>query len=232
MKSYLDYRKAKRRARYSNLASVGGLLVLLAGVLIPLFLPSLASISQVIIVIGLGTSMMGIYFANRWVRKPRPEVTLDHALRSLNDSYHLYHYPSLPLEHVLLTPSGVILIETVNLSGYFSFRNGRWKERMGFGRAMRYIVEEHLGNPTKAAQDGQLYLSGRLALLLGQKELFPVKSVVAFTHPSVDLDLEETPVPVCKADKLKKYVAWNAPKLAPEVYEKLDIFLARVTAGK
>ena len=40
--------------------------------------------------------MVGIYFANRWVRKPRPEESLDKALKSFDDHYRIYHYPYRP----------------------------------------------------------------------------------------------------------------------------------------
>ncbi len=107
------------RAGLANLASVGGLVLLLASMLMPLFWPALAKLASVLLIVGLGAAMIGIYFANRWVRKPRPEKSLDKALKSFDDRHHLYHYPSQPCDHILLTPTGVIALEVVNLSGSF-----------------------------------------------------------------------------------------------------------------
>ena len=81
MKTYIDRKKVGTRAELSNLASIGGLVLLLASVLLPLFLPKAANFSFVLMVAGLGTAMVGIFYANRWVRKPRPEERLDKALK-------------------------------------------------------------------------------------------------------------------------------------------------------
>jgi hypothetical protein len=69
--------------------------------------------------------LSGIHFANRWVRKPRPEASLPLALKSFDDKYRLYLYPSLPFDHILLTPAGVIALETTNLAGRVSLREGQ-----------------------------------------------------------------------------------------------------------
>ena len=162
MITIVDRPKLKNRAMLSNLASSGGLVLLLASVLLPLFLPKWAKFSFVMMAVGLGTAMVGIYFANRWVRRPRPEDRLDQALKPLNDSHHLFHYPALPCDHVLLTPNGVVLLETVNLGGEFYYQNQRWKEAMTMGRAIRFIVEEHLGDPIRSVRQTENYLRERL----------------------------------------------------------------------
>jgi hypothetical protein len=229
MKVYINQAKIKRRGTVANIASLGGLMLLLAGVVLPLFMTSMARLSQVMMVAGLGISMVGIYYANRWVRKPRPEDSLGKALKSLNDSYHLYHYPTLPCDHVLLAPEGVVVIETINLAGDFTYIGGRWKEKMSFGRAMRYIVEEHLGDPVKAASEIETYLSGRFAQLTGPGQAVPVKSVVTFTHPAVKLRVDQAQIPVCKVDKLRKQVQGRGAKLPPQIYEALSKFLEDAT---
>lgn len=231
MKIILDRQKLNGRAQFANLASVGGLILLLASVVIPLFLPSWIKFSSILFVIGLGGAMIGIYFANRWVRKPRPEDSLDKAFKSLDDHYHIYHYPSLPCDHILLTPTGLIALEVVNLSGSFSYRNGQWKEAMTIGRALRYIVEERVGDPVVFSQ-GIVEELGRLfEKELGEKTKSPIKALTVFTHPAVELDIEGTAIPVCKIEKLRKQVVMSAERLAPETYEKLSSYLERKTVG-
>ncbi len=229
MKIYIDRRKVNGRAQLANFASVGGLIMLLASVVIPLFLPSWINFSSVLLVIGLGAAMIGIYFANRWVRKPRPEESLDKALKSLDDHYHIYHYPSLPCDHILLTPAGVIALEVVNLSGSFSYRNGQWKEAMTIGRALRYIVEERVGDPMAFSHGIVQELERRFGKELGGKTKLSIKALTVFTHPTVELDIEGTAIPVCKIEKLRKQVAINSERLDPEIFEELSSFLERVT---
>jgi hypothetical protein len=221
MKIFIDRQKLNARAKLSNVASVGGLILLLASVVIPLFLPSWAGFAYIFMMVGMGVSMVGIYFANRWVRKPRPEESLDRALKSFDDHYRLYHYPSLPCDHLLLTPTGVIVLEPFNLSGSFSYRQNHWKEAMTFGRALRYIVEEHVGDPIAAVKHAEDELGRIFGKELGVEAAIPIKSIVVFTHPAVNLDIEESPISVCKIDKIKKLITLNAPRLAPELYEKL-----------
>jgi len=232
MKTYIDLRKVKRRAWIANLISVGGLLILLGGVLVPIFLPNLLKLAQGFMIAGLGASMIGIFLANRWVRKPRPEDSLDQALKSLNDSHRLYHYPSLPCDHILLTPLSVIVLEVINLAGDFLYIDGRWKEKMNAGRALRYIVEEHLGNPTKNCHDMEQYLRNLFAQKLGNEPAMPVSSVVVFTHLAARLEVQNSPIPVCKIDKLRKNIPTKGSKLPPETYINLCTLLEKLTTNQ
>lgn len=209
--------------------SVGGLLTLLASVILPLFIPSMANLSLVLMIAGLGISMVGIYFANRWIRKPRPEEQLNKALKSLSDSCHLYHYPALPCDHVLLTPSSVVILETVGLGGVFSYRKGKWKEQMTIGRALRWIVEEHLGDPVRAAHAAEGYLSDQLASLELAEEKVSIKSVIVFTHPAVELEVDTSPIPVVKVEKLRKQIIINQTKFEEGSYQRMDEFFKNLT---
>src|SRR5512140_3262569 len=167
MKIYIDRQKINARAQAAHFASVGGLVLLLVSVAVPMFLPKWSGVTSVAMVIGAAGAMVGIYLANRWVRRPRPEESLDKAFKAFDDNYHIYHYPSsLPCEHVLLTPTGLLIVEVVNLNGAFSWRHGRWKEAMTIGRALRYLVEERVGDPVALAKA----LAQELASLL-DKEL-------------------------------------------------------------
>lgn len=229
MKVFIDRQKIERRARLSNLASLGGLVLLLGSVLLPLFLPALAKIAYVLMIAGIGVAMIGIYFANRWVRKPRPETSLPLALKSFDDKYRLYLYSSLPCDHILLTPAGVVALETTNLAGQFSLQNGQWKEAMSIGRALRYIVEEPVRNPIPSAQQLEQELKESLLKELGPGIAIPIKTVFVFTHPAANLNIKDSPVPVCKVDKLKKHVTLNAARLDAGVYEKIASFLEQKT---
>jgi Nuclease-related domain len=172
MKVFINRQKVNTRARLSNLASIGGLVLLLASVVVPLVLPSWSEVAYILLVVGLGVAMVGIYFANRWVRKPRPEDSLSKALKSFDDHYHIYHYAQLPCDHVVLTPTGIVLLEVYNITGSFSYQQGHWKEAMTVGRALRYIVEERVSNPIALMQHLEIKLKERL-----EKELEPGLSI-------------------------------------------------------
>jgi hypothetical protein len=228
MKVIINRTKLAQRAQNANIASISGMLALLLGVALPIFIPSVGQMIQLIFILaGITISMAGIYQANRWVRKPRPEEQLNKSLKGLDDKYVLYHYPSsLPCDHILLTPEGVVNLETVNLAGLFIYKDGRWVERMTMGRALRSVVEERLGDPTRSALAVQRYLSEKLSALTG--ETITIKPLITFTHPGAELDLEpDGPVPVYMADKLKKNVSMEGPRLSTEAYQIIAGFLEK-----
>jgi hypothetical protein len=229
MKIYIDRPKINGRATLANVMSVGGLLLLLASVVVPLFVPALAGTSLVLLAAGGIIAMVGIYYSNRWIRKPRPEDSLDKALKAFDDNYRLYHYPKLPCDHVLLTPSGMVLMEVVNLAGSFSYRQGHWKEAMTIGRALRYIVEPRVIDPLVVAQALQADIKTRLLDQLELTTPIPIKALTVFTHPATELEVERSPFPACTIGKLRKQAATQGPKLVRDTYERLASALERLT---
>jgi len=219
MKVIIDRKKIGLRQKLSNIASLGGLLLLLASVVLPMINAAWTAYSTLIMVVGLAMAMIGIYFANRWVKKPRPEDLLDETLKNLHDTYRLYHYPALPCDHIMLTPGGVVVLETNNLEGKFSYKNGRWREKISLGRALRYLVEEHLGNPIRSAADDVEYLKEQFSERIPGGEDIPVWGVVVFVHPRAVLEIEGAQIPVCKVEKLRKHVTARQTKLSPQLYE-------------
>lgn len=77
MKVIIDQESIRRRARLSHAASLGGLLAILASVAISLWKPQWSTLTALILVLGFSISVTGIYYANRWVKKPRPEDALN-----------------------------------------------------------------------------------------------------------------------------------------------------------
>ena len=225
MKILIDQVKISRRRRLSNFASIGGLIMLLASAILPLSRPGYTGYSTVLMIAGLAMAMIGIFFANRWVKKPRPEDQLDNALKSLSDFHRLYHYPNLPCDHVLLAPWGVLVLETINLEGEFHYKDARWKEKIGLGRALRYIVEEHLGNPIKSALASEGYLRRQLNEETPDAREIPVHSVVVFVHPAAVVEVENPETPVCKVDKLRRHVNIKSGKLPVDLYDRARKFL-------
>lgn len=221
MKVIIDRETLRRRARLSHAASLGGLLVLLGSVAISLWKPGWTALTAILLVAGFAISLTGIYFANRWVKKPRPEDVLDLALKGLSDQHRLYHY-ALPCDHVLLTPTGLVVLEAVGLDGVFTYQNGKWRQKMSMGRAMRFFVEERLGDPISRAQACAQALKTRLAEELPEVPNLDVRAVVVFVHPNADFTVEKAPIPVREAGKLRGTLSKGGVKLKPEVYKQVQ----------
>jgi hypothetical protein len=221
MKVIIDRERLRRRATASHVASLGGLAIILGAVVLSMSRPEWATATAILIFVGFVVSSVGIYFANRWVRKPRPEDTLSLALKGLADPSRIYHY-LLPADHVLLMPSGVVVIETVNLEGRFTYDKGRWKQNMTLGRAVRFFVEETLGDPTARARADAQRISQLLDTHLSSDgPAVPVNAVVLFVHPNSEVVADSPPVPVCQPAQLRRRLPTHLPKLPQARFEQV-----------
>jgi hypothetical protein len=223
MKILLDAERLRRRARLAHSASLGGMLAMLVSVAVPLWRPSLATACLVLLMVGLTVSMLGIGAANRWVKRPRPEEVIRLALKGLAGGHRLYHY-LLPADHVLLTPSGVVVIHPVTLDGAFTYRGGRWHQRFSLSRATRFLVEPSLGDPTLQAKSAAAAVREFLGARLPHTTP-PISPVVLFTHPGAVLDVAASDIPVCLPEWLRKRLPQDLPKLSPESYAALRAIL-------
>jgi hypothetical protein len=232
MKVILDDRKVRHRALLSHAASLGGLLAVLGSVALSLWRPDLHLLQGALLGGGVMVAAVGIYFANRWVRKPRPEEALAQALRGLDDRHRLYLYLSKGPAHLLLTPAGVVALEVNNLAGLFTYREGKWRERMTLGRAMRYFLEEPLGDPVARARAGARWLQAYLARQLPPGAQVPVQGLVVFIHPLAQVDLvDRPPIPVCTPRTLRKKLP-KFPRRLPEArYEQVVQALDELAGG-
>ena len=219
MKILIDRERLARRARLAHAASLGGLLAMLLSVVLPLWRPSLATASLILLMAGLTVSMLGIGAANRWVKRPRPENVMRLALKGMPETHRLYHY-LLPADHVLLTPAGIVVIHPVTLDGAFSYRDGKWRQRFSIGRALRFLVEPSLGAPVgqarAEAQAVRDFVANHAPSLTAS-----VTPIVLFTHPAATLDAPSTDIPVCVPERLRKRLPQSQEKLSPEAYAVL-----------
>ncbi len=224
MKVIIDRDKLRRRARFSHAASLGGMLAILVSVALPLWRASLATVSMILLVAGFTVATVGIYFANRWVKRPRPEDTIDQALKGSSDAWRMYHY-AFEAEHVLATPNGLIVIDSCNLEGTFIYKDGRWRQKITPGRAMRFFVEERFGDPIVRAMGQAGSVEAWLASKLADGTRVPVQAMVVFVHPAVRLEVDGAPIPVVTPDRLRKRLPQNTPKLPEDVFAKVRAIL-------
>jgi hypothetical protein len=225
MKSIIDRPAVQRKAALAHGTSLGGFAVLLAGILLPLWLPRAANFSVALIIGGFALCAGGIFLANRWVKQPRPEDVLEKTLKSLSDQYSLYHYQT-PWDHVLVGPSGVVILEVINLDGVFTYENQRWSQRISISRAFRYFFDERLGNPTARAQQAVSDLRARLEARLPDCAGIPISGIVLFIHPYAEVNAKETPILVCNPKNLQKRITSQATRLAPDTCLKVQTVLA------
>lgn len=231
MKVVIDHRRLARRARLSHAASLGGLLAILASAALTLFRPDLSTAGAVLLVGGFAVATVGIAQANRWVKRPRPEDVLDGALKGLDDRHRLYHYLDGLPPHLLLTPSGVVVLETRAGEGVYEYRNGRWSQRMTLGKALRFFVEEPLGDPVQEAETRATLLAQALRRRLRAATDVPTRAVVVFTHPATIVRADGPRLPVVQPKNLRRHAGATGRPLSAETYATLRTLLDSKVRG-
>jgi hypothetical protein len=140
-----------------------------------------------------------------WLRfavHPRPDEALAINLKTLDSRNLLFNYISaLPVDHLLFTPGGLIVIETRPFIGEIAVNGERWRRRRGVFGWFQLISEGALGNPTRDARGGvermRTWLSQRLGVEAA--EGVPIEPMIVFTHPRVNLTIQEPTITVVHA---------------------------------
>lgn len=195
----------KRNAFIGKASSIAGLAVLLGGLVYSFKFPEQSYVPFITLLIGFLFSNVGIYFANRWVKPPRPDQALDAALKGLDDRYALYHY-RLGGSHALICPAGVFALATKSQPGAIRFANGRWAQTGGGSFFLKLFGQEGLGNPSVEAASEAKRVHEWLAKALPGETLPSVNPVIVFTHPAAVVEADDAPFPAMHAKKLKGYI--------------------------
>ncbi|MGW8250710.1 MAG: hypothetical protein ACWGO1_08720 [Anaerolineales bacterium] len=201
----------RRNARIAQVSMIAGLLVLVGGMVLSFRSAEQFGLSLVALLLGFALSQIGIYFGNRWGRRPRPDEILNQALKGLDGRYTLYHYTT-PASHLLIGPAGVWALFPRNQRGTITYDRGRWRQRGG-GLVMSYLrifAQEGLGRPDLDIQheveNVERYLKG---LLDDDQEAPEINAALVFTNENVEIAIDEDadlPVPTLPVGKLKDYL--------------------------
>jgi hypothetical protein len=229
MRIVRDDEMIARRRRVGQVASLVGLGILGAGMVIVFFGPRWGIPVEIAVWVPLGTlligfvlSQVGLYYTNRWGRTPRPDQLLDASLKGLGKEYKIYHYV-LPAPHVLLTPEGPVVIVVRLERGEITATGEKWKQKQSAWRILTFLGREGLGNPTREAQ----YLVQQVQRLIGEHLEEPVEGavdgVIAFLADQITLNVEDTPVPVVRGAKLKGFLrSRQETSLSRSAYQELE----------
>ncbi len=149
------------------------------------------------------------------------EAVLPQILATLPDSFTLLNGVPVPgsradIDHVLVGPSGIWAIEAKHHGGMVQCVGDAWGyARLGVGGVPR---EGHIGNPSqqarRAADSLERYLWHR-----GMAE--PVQPLVVFTHPRVELSIEEPTVPIVRAAEVAGLVTRRGMRLSSHASQQV-----------
>jgi hypothetical protein len=203
-----NLRLIQRNARIGQITSIGGLLVLVGGMVISFTRPELFFLSMAALLAGFTLSQIGIYFGNRWGRRPRPDEQLNQALKGLDGRYSLYHYVT-PAAHLLVGPVGIWALMPRTQRGTITYENGRWRQKGG-NLYLKIFAQEGLGRPDLEIASEINAVQRYLVDLLGEEGVPQVQAALVFTNDSVEVLAEDAPVPALHLRKLKDFVRKTA----------------------
>jgi len=204
-------------ARYLTFAGMG----LLLASLVTSFMSDQIALAYGTLIGGFITAMIGSHLASKWIRPPRADQALEKSLKGFDNKHHLYNY-LLPAEHVLVTPSGVLVFKTKQHDDRIFCRNGRWNRPWKWTRLFGALAQEPLGNPIVEME----YDVGKIQRLLQDKiqaPPIPVDGYVVFTHPRAQLTIDDPALPVVMADDLKNTLRKRKREaLSPPALEQIE----------
>jgi hypothetical protein len=221
----------KRNTRIAQVAMIAGLIVLAGGMFISFRMPERFTISLAALMVGFILSQVGIYYSNRWARRPRPDEVLNKALKGLDGRHTLYHYLA-PVSHLLVGPSGLWIFLPMHQGGRISYANGRWKQRGG-NFYLKIFAQESLGRPDLEIAAEVQTLEKFLKQKLGEDSKIPdIHVALVFFNPKaeiLDISDEQAPAYTVKPDDLKDLVRKKgkqktlSPEFARQIQDLLDL---------
>jgi hypothetical protein len=211
MKIVKDEKKIRRYSVLGQVASLGGLVILAGGMFISFRNPDQIGLAWLALLAGFILSQVGIFFGNRWGRRPRPDEHLDNALKGMDDRHTIYHYKTV-VNHLLVGPSGIWVLLPRHQVGKITLEKGRLKQKGGgiLQGYLRFFAQEGLGRP-------DLELEGEIdSLRRFFKKKFPdqeppaIQGAVVFTNEKAELNVDDAPVPIIPVKKLKELIRKKA----------------------
>jgi hypothetical protein len=202
MNIYRNEKIIKRNARIAQFATLGGLAVLAGGMFISFRYPEQFAISLGALLVGFILSQLGIFYSNRWGRRPRPDELIDQALKGMDRKFAIYHYVT-PVSHLLVGPSGIWILIPYYQRGTVTFAKGRWQQKGG-NLYLKIFAQEGLGRPDLEVTSETSSLQSYLQKILPDEEIPDAQVALVFTNPKVNIDIPEDEQPPAETVSIKE----------------------------
>ena len=220
-----DDARVARMAKIGQYISFISMAILLGGLALIFLGDENAIIYQLLaLATGWGLSQVGLYLQHRYTREPRSDMVLDDALKHVARDGRLYHF-ALPAPHVLLLPTGVVILHTKYQKGEIYAEGDNWTQK-GVG-LRKYFGQEGLGNPSKEAEKLISSMANYIRKNAPEIEEVPMVPIIIFTSKDIEsLDVKKSRIPAMHASKLKGFLRQQKDKLPPLPKEEYDALQA------
>lgn len=206
-----------------------GLLLILSAIGFTLY-PGFIYFAYAGLIVGFLTFNGGMQQLAKWGRKPRNDEILDLSLSRLNDRYAMIHYAEFPgrrPDHVLVTPSGILVLSTREIAGRVRVNGKKWRK---IGSPFGFIFGmsgPQLGNPTIENEEQIRSLQAYLSAELLEAR---VDGAVVFVHPNVEIEVEEETLPIVHVTDLLDFVREQAEEVTLGTRER-DTLIDKLSRG-
>jgi hypothetical protein len=208
-----------RRKKIGELAPFAGLILLAASAVLIIVKPEWLWVTMAVVWLGFIVSLTGSYLGERFVGPNAHWKRVPDALKGLSRDHWLLMY-QLPSPYVLVEPGGLTVISVKPQGGKVTYEDGRWRHRQKLGFLRRFAGQESIGRPGRFANAEADVVRDQLAKRLPEGTEIPVRTVILFTQPDIELDVDAdaVPVPTLRVATLKRWLRKNPlrPKLSAE----------------
>lgn len=181
------------------------------------------------LILGFVLSQIGIYYGNRWGRRPRPDEVLDEALKGLDDRYTFYHF-STPVSHLLVGPAGLWVLLPQHQLGKITYAKKRYRQKSGgcLQAYLRFFGQEGIGRPELEASNDMATMTKYLTNHLPNSQIPSIQSALVFINEKTELgDVSEAPMPTLLKGDVKEFIrkaAKDSPLTPLQQKEIQDLF--------
>jgi len=222
-----------RQSKIARYSTFGGLAILVGSLITSFNNAFPIAVAYALLMVGFILAYIGAVLANKYIKEPRADHALEKALKGFDNKNHLYNF-LLPVPHVLLTPTGLLVFKVKSHDGPISCNGEKWQRPFQLSRLFGGMGQEGLGNPAAELRAEIAKLKDWLAGKIDNASMVPIDGYVVFSDPRVQLTLEEPTVPVARIEDLKDTLrkGKRGAPLSPELYDKVHQILDEEANGK
>ena len=205
MKIIKNEKLIKRNGAIGGYTSLAAIVILAGGMYIAYTQPEMASWSLLAMVVGFILVQVGMYFGNRYGRRPRPDEQLDAALKGLPGDAIVYHF-STSVPHLYVGAAGVWILLPFHQKGKVTYQKNRWKSSGGgfLQGYLRIFGQESIGSPDLEASHLAAKLTKQIKKSLNDgEEVPPIYAALVFLDDVIEIETEGAPYPAVQVKKLK-----------------------------
>ncbi|MGC9400496.1 MAG: hypothetical protein ACP5HM_15355 [Anaerolineae bacterium] len=196
----------EKREKAANILPLVAMGVLVISLVLSFIKPDWFLITMVIVLIGFFLSITGTYYVHRFASQLAPHKEIPKVLKGFDDEYALLIYKVPHVPFVLVEPGGLTAILVKLHGGEVTYEDGQWHHNQRLRLLRQFGGEEALGRPDRQARELADLLETYVEARLPEGVEAPVRAIVLFLNPEVQLEADEAPMPALWVGHLKDWL--------------------------